>query len=240
MKPLERHDLAWCLRRTPMPVLKLMKAHGAKIVAAGGFIRSCITNERPNDIDLFFPSKDLAQVFAHQLVTGEGRKIDTPNAYTILNKHTFPIQCIHRWTYKEPESLLQSFDFTIARASFWWDTGELVWHSICDRRFYPDLAAKRLVYCLPFRNEDAGGSMLRILKFYQKGYRIPLDSLGDVIARLMQGVDQERLDQFPGMDRERQLSKVLTGLFREVDPNIDPDHLAHLPADNTPLEEPEI
>ena len=49
--------------------------------------------------------------------------------------------------------------------------GEYV--GLCNIRFYPDLAARRLVYTSPLRNEDAGGSILRVLKFYQRGYRIP-------------------------------------------------------------------
>jgi hypothetical protein len=30
---------------------------------------------------------------------------------------------------------------------------------------------------------------------------------------------------------EIQLAKIITGLLREVDPNIDPSHVAHLPAE---------
>jgi hypothetical protein len=98
-----------------------------------------------------------------------------------------------------------------------------------------------LVYLQPIRNEDAGGSMLRVLKFYQRGYRIPIDSLGQVISRLMTGVDISRIhteqkkfdkdSEIPGLVfDEQQLSKVVTGLLREVDPLIDPAHVSHLPA----------
>ena len=99
------------------------------------------------------------------------------------------------------------------------------WCSACDPRFYADLAAKRLVYRSPERNEDAGGSMLRVLKFYQRGYRIPLDSLGAVIARLIQGVKD------PILLNEPKLARTLSGLLREVDPDIDPNHIAHLPSE---------
>jgi hypothetical protein len=76
----------------------------------------------------------------------------------------------------------------------------------------------------------AGGSILRVLKFYQRGYRIPLDSLGAVIARLMKPVDFDKI--IGRTDQEDQLAKVLTGLLREVDPNVDPTHEAHLPAED--------
>ena len=68
--------------------------------------------------------------------------------------------------------------------------------------------------------------MLRVLKYYQKGYRIPMDSLGKVIARLVSKVNFHAID--PG-DNEW-LAKVVTGLLIEVDPAIDPLHNAHLPA----------
>ncbi len=79
--------------------------------------------------------------------------------------------------------------------------------------------------------EDAGGSLLRVLKFYQRGYRIPLDSMGAVLARLCKAVDWDLVKgQGTATSWEEQAAKVLTGLLREVDPNIDPDHIAHLPS----------
>ena len=85
----------------------------------------------------------------------------------------------------------------------------------------------------PQRNEDAGGSMLRVLKYYQKGYRIPLDSLGMVIARLTKAFDASKID----LKNEFETSKIITGLLRQVDPNVDPTREAHLPSSQTPTEE---
>jgi hypothetical protein len=109
------------------------------------------------------------------------------------------------------------------------------WRSVSDSRFYSDLAAKRLVYTMPQRNEDAGGSMLRVLKYYQRGYRIPIDSLGSVMARLMMGVRYRAIEE---NDEKRwhepleiKLGEEITRLLREVDPDIDPKHISHLPAE---------
>ena len=71
--------------------------------------------------------------------------------------------------------------------------------------------------------------MLRVLKFYQKGYRIPLDSLGRVIGRLVLGTEPPE-DTLSRLAKEAHLGEVLTTLLREVDPGIDPGHQAHLPA----------
>jgi len=130
--------------------------------------------------------------------------------------YSIPIQFIHRWTFDAPEKVIASFDFTIASAALWYEkriTDKGRWVSLCDDSFYADLAAKRLIYRSPVRVEDAGGSMLRVLKFYQRGYRMPLDSLGAVMGADVQGAfDHTKSD----LSDEGQVAKVLTGLLREV------------------------
>lgn len=220
---LNTMDLAWAVRRLPGNVRDLLKTHGAKVFLAGGYVRAVVSGERVSDIDLFSSSKDYSEACAKELA-GDGKPYETPNAFTVRTK-PIPTQFIHRWTFTEPADAIASFDFTVAQAAIWW-TGER-WESCCAARFYADLAAKRLVYTSPARNEDAGGSMLRVLKFYQRGYRIPLDSLGAVVSRLCMGV--EGIGGGAGMD-EAWLAKIVTGLLREVDPLIDPDHISHLPS----------
>lgn len=228
MRTLDEMDCLWLRKRTPKVVLDAMRKHAGKVVCAGGFIRSCIANEDVNDIDLFVPDKEFGLTLANSLLSDSRRKlITTDNAYTILGPHA-PIQVIHRWTFDSPEKVVESFDFTIARGAFWYSAApEAIspfFESLCADNFYSDLAAKRLVYTCPNRNEDAGGSMLRVLKFYQRGYRIPLDSLGRVMARL------DRAIKRTGDDSEEYIAKIITGLLREVDPALDPDHTAHLPS----------
>lgn len=243
MQSLVEHDLYWCRRRMPTAVLELLKKCGPRAMIAGGFIRSCVSGEPINDVDIFAPSVEAAKAMADDLVAGKPNRklINTDNAITVTGLRV-PVQFIHRWVFDNPATLVQSFDFTIASAVLWYEPAQPAfsdgekgcperkakWGSLCDDRFYPDLASKRLVYRSPIRNEDAGGSMLRVLKFYQRGYRIPLDSLGAVIARLVGAVDLAKCGRGEG-----QVAKVLTGLLREVDPNIDPDHSAHLPSDPT-------
>lgn len=224
MSELTWHDLSWVLRRTPPALLELMKKEGDKIIVAGGFIRSCVAQEPVNDVDVFSPTQADAEKYAQVLSKGYP-VFKTDNAFTLNKTFKVPVQFIHRWTYTKPEDVVDSFDFTIAKAAFWWKDN---WQSLTDSCFYSDLAAKRLIYTSPQRNEDAGGSILRVLKFYQRGYRMPLDSLGAVIARLVAGLDLDAIASHS--DKEAQMAKVLTGLLREVDPNVDPEHIAHLPS----------
>lgn len=217
---LLKEDLDWCVRRLPKAVMVALKKNKNKVFVSGGFIRSCISNEEINDVDLFVNSKDEANKLANKLnVEPDRYKIhETDNAFTVLG-HLHTIQIIHKWTFDCPESCIDSFDFTIAKSAIWSD-GEN-WRSICDKRYYIDLAAKRLHYTCPERIEEAGGSLLRVLKFYQRGYRIPLESMGKVIARLVGGVGE-----IDCLDEDR-LGNVLSSLLREVDPEIDPNHLLH-------------
>jgi len=229
------HDLQSCLRRTPRHLLEALKKANGTIFVAGGFIRSCIAHEEVNDIDCFAQSKELARAFALNLANGEEAAFhETDNAFTVIGgSRRLTIQVIHRWTFQNPYECINSFDFTIACAALWWvnknstefdyTIGE--WQSRVDERFYADLAAKRLIYRNPVRNEDAGGSILRVLKFYQRGYRIPLDSLSQVIARLVMGIEN------PSRFREGDMAIMLAGLLREVDPAIDVSHVAYLPAE---------
>jgi len=237
---LDYQDLRWALVRLPKNLKTIMeqKEWHENIFVGGGYLRSIVSGEKINDVDVFVKSEKDAELLAHKLAVDKKDIYKTDNAYTVRGKMT--IQIIHRWLFEKPEDVSNSFDFTICCAvifcngtpnHFDQETGEkekiqIEWSSYCDDRFYVDLASKRLIYRCPVRNEDAGGSMLRVLKYYQKGYRIPLDSLGAVIARLTKSLDCNKID----ITNEDAVAKVITGLLREVDPNIDPLHLSHLPS----------
>lgn len=226
---LDRMDLQWCIRRLPHKVVDALKSYPSRLCVAGGFIRSCIANEKVNDVDMFAESAELSKLVAYELASDGFKPHETENAFTVFANKTC-VQLIHRWVFDSPEMVVPSFDFTIACAAIWHNGTN--WTSLCHPNFYQDLAGKRLVYTSPIRNEDAGGSMLRVLKFYQRGYRIPLDSLGAVISRLTTGVDWRECERGTPQETEAQTAKVITGLLREVDPNIDPEHISHLPSTN--------
>jgi hypothetical protein len=225
MAELNQYDLKWCVQRLPRSLRDILKRE--EIAVAGGYIRSCITNDTVNDVDLFVPDAEYADEMATWLGDGH-RKIKTTNAITVRGGK-YPVQFITRWTYETPEDVLGSFDFTICQAAFWWDHYCQQWKSVCCDDYYADLAARRLVYTVPQREEEPGGSMLRVLKYYQKGFRITTDSYAKVIARLAHGVrfDENMVSYFSSELNEPQFAKIIRGLLREVDPNIDPDHIIH-------------
>lgn len=229
LHPLNHFDVHRAVSCLPKAVVAVLK-NNPGVFLAGGYIRAIVAGEEANDIDLFVQNVEQAKRVVEQICAWEKgpqiRRVYSDNATTLLGYRT-PIQIIHRWTFNSPQACVQSFDFTIACAAIWWQDSDPngLWESGCDAAFYEDLAAKRLVYRSPVRNEDAGGSMIRLLKFYQKGYRAPLSTVGAVIARLTAGIDPAGLQAMVvrGMTTEQATAKILTGLLFEVDPLLDPD-----------------
>lgn len=247
MIQLNKHDLMFALRRLPRQLRLLMQESDlrGKVFVGGGFLRSVVCNEKINDVDVFTGDADSAKLFAHLLVRRQFGHLfpkdvagnpdiafykrhiyETENALT-LTRFKPVIQFIHRWTFDKPEDIINSFDFTICCAVIFVD-GSGNWKGIAHDRFYEDLAARRLVYLAPVRKEEPGGSLLRVLKYYQKGFRMPLDSLAAVIARLVLAVDFQKV----GKDEGR-VADILTSLLRVVDPLVDLTHEAHLPAESS-------
>ena len=210
MNELTNQDLHFVVSRLPKDVVKIVKEHG--LIIAGGFIRETISGGKVSDIDIFGPSAAQLKLAALLLNTDrKGRLYETDNAITVLSPPRLPVQFIKRWLFSEPTSCVDSFDFTVCQAAVWFNEG--TWRSAISKGFYPDLAARRLVYTFPARDEDAGGSMLRLLKFVKRGYTIQSSSIAGVLSRMI-----SRLSPDSDLKNEKWVAKVLTGLLREVDP----------------------
>lgn len=233
LSPIDRRFVA---ERLPRDLRDLMKVHGGKLFVGGGFLRSVIAGEEINDIDVFGSDKDFLLKVANGLSAQRpGSKIHTTkNAITLLTPNRMTIQFITRWTFDRPDELVKSFDFTVCQAAIWRSAGNNGdWHTRCSSRFYEDLAARRLWYTSPTRDEEAGGSMLRVIKYVKRGYSIQVSSLGAVIARLAVKIRESGMT-----GDEVGMADVLTGLLREVDPrlvvdglDVSTDHETDDPAD---------
>ena len=213
MRELLKEDLHHVVTSLPKDVIELIKKYPTLMVA-GRFIRSVIAEERVSDIDLFGDKVETLKQAAQELtISRKGRMHETANAITVLAPPRMPIQFITRWTYPAMiQPLLDSFDFTICQAVIWY-IGEDInrWNGRCSDRFYEDLAARRLYYTSPTREEESGGSLLRVRKFLMKGYTIQAWSLGMVVARLVSKIDPEKLGG-------HEVGTIIVGLLREVDP----------------------
>ncbi len=225
MAALLQEDVNWLLRKMPPALRAICEADSRshRIIIAGGFIRAVIAGEEVHDVDVFVGENVNVDYLSTELRRQAGVNdaiVSTPNAVTIRTSPA--IQIITRWRFANIVDCVESFDFTIARAALQFDNER--WMSFCDERFYPDLAARRLRYCSPDRREDEGGSMLRLLKFYSRGYRAPLGAIGAVMARAIKGVH----DGVPHTGTEAEVASAIIKRLRVVDPAADPEDEGHL------------
>lgn len=210
MGTLHQDDIRRVLRICPKDIKTLLKEQ--PVFLAGGAIRDIIASGEISDWDMFGHSKDMLKLYAQAMVgSRKGRLWSTDNAYTVLSPGYKPVQFITRWLYSDSGSVAQDFDFTICSAVIWWQGSE--WASICHQDFYADLAAKRLRYMWPKREEDAGGSMMRVMKFIKRGYSISPEDLGAVMSRITSKMRETGM-----ASDDRGQAKIITGLLREVDP----------------------
>ena len=213
--PLTSTDIRFVISHLPKPVRELAKKH--RLILAGGLIRARIAGERCSDIDLFGHSVEQLEAAAAEFAGEGSRVLKTKNAITVVRHGKTTVQFITRWLYEEPAVLIQSFDFTIAQAAVYFEDGQ--WKGLCAPGFYSDLAARRLVYTRPERNEDAGGSLLRMRKFLARGYNIQVASIAAVVTRLIRDL---KVNGKPlpihFLDGESTIERILCGLLYEVDP----------------------
>lgn len=181
---LSAGDIQLVVSRIPQDVRKMMMEQ--PLFCGGGFIRETIAGNPVQDVDLFGPSKDILKIAADYLASKrDGAKVHvTENALTVLSAPRLPIQFITRWLFEDAAPLVQSFDFTVCQAAVWYNRLTKRWESAISQCFYPDLAARRLTYTFPIREEEAGGSMLRVRKLLARGYNIQAFALAGVIARV--------------------------------------------------------
>jgi len=215
---LTETDLRFVVSRIPKDIREVMIKN--QLFLGGGFIRETISGGKVNDIDLFSESKEALETIAKYLsIAREGSRVHTTdNAITLLSYPRLPVQFITRWLFTSADDLVNSFDFTVCQAGIYYDRSTGKWASVVHDSFYADLAAKRLTYTFPEREEEAGGSMLRVLKFIARGYNIQPNSLAGVIARVALKVDYALLGKGGIDNNEKGVAQVISGLLREVDP----------------------
>lgn len=214
---LTDNDLRYVVTRLPRDIRDLLTEHSNKLFLGGGFIRATIAGETPSDIDLFGSDKDFLNSVA-TILQGrrEGSKVHkSKNAITLLTHDRLPVQFITRWTFAHAYALIESFDFTVCQAAIWrsGNQSNSQWCSSIGENFYVDLAGRRLVYTSPVREEEAGGSLMRVIKYTKRGYSIQVSSLGAVLARMAFKIRDSSL-----ATSEAGTAQILTGMLREVDP----------------------
>lgn len=215
---LKDKDIQKIVDQLPMGLMELMELmEDNNIFLAGGAIRAIIAGEEVKDFDLFTSSKEKARQYAEILSEKFNNEdyLETENAFTVKDEldSITDIQFIHRWTFTNEWELIGSFDYTIAQAAIWFENGD--WKSVAAPSFYDDLEAKQLVYTAPDREEELGGSLLRMRKFLRMGYDISSYDMAKVISRLLNGVDLNHFADFEENERAIIINDLLTDAYGE-------------------------
>lgn len=217
---MSKNDLDWAVRRLPKDLKYRLEQNVGTLIIAGGYLRSIIGKEFVNDIDVFTSTKEDATLLADTL-TDRNRQFITDNAIS-FNVQGINVQIITKWNFQDAEGILQHFDFTVVQAAIWYNKTQTVWEGMVGKDFYQDLAAKRLSYTYPhMAGAEPGASLLRVLKYRDKGYTMPLPDLAEIISRLA-GVDNE----------------TVTEKLKEIDPRAFPEAKLHKYSSEEEINEP--
>lgn len=211
MKFLLEHDVMACARRLPAKVEAVLRLNGSRAFVAGGFIRSVIAGDPINDVDIFCESFEVARDVAMALAEDESKLHQTSSAFTIRSLRP-TTQVIKKWRGPTADKCIESFDFTIAKAAFWWD-GE--WVGICHDDFYAHIGTRSLVYERPSESMDAGGSLLRLIKFSKLGYSVDQKSLADLVCHVIKSVDLPKFSAANDADASKMVEGLLKPSYEE-------------------------
>lgn len=185
VKPLGPITTDKIIQALPSAVVQAFEKTGLSFYLGGGFIRAIVAGESPSDIDLFVPDQytadTLADFFANSATPLKPVVHRSANAITIRDAGR-PVQIITRWTYSNPEDVIRSFDFTLSQAVLWRDTFN-GWRTLASLDFEDDVINRRLRYTSPLREEEKAGSLIRLFKFYKRGYTPELGTVAAVCAR---------------------------------------------------------
>lgn len=222
--PLTTDEVNRIVAELPDKVVRLMKKYPNEIRVGGGMPRSVLDEDDIKDIDIFVSSRLNPKRIALELMDGIDEIRMTENALTIVSDSGVipPIQVIQRWQYDTCAQLLEAFDFTIAQIAISYND-ELGFFGACSDAFCLDLEAKRLTYLSPIRDEAPGGSLLRVLKFHRRGYRINVAEYAKVITRMLRDVDwEEILRKYPqsSVPFDDEVCRIIESRLFEVDPNV--------------------
>lgn len=205
MNPLTTAHVSACADTFPTPLVAALRSFGDRAVVAGGLVRAIVAGEKVSDIDVWVSSKDdafgvVASIQRHYECSFDPLEVrqalevhESANSLTIRGLGV-PVQVIHRWTYSSVLNLLNSFDYTIAQGAVWWDRDNNAWASLCSTLFYEDVEQKVLHYLEPVREEARAGSLMRLFKFYKRGYSVSLETLAAVMARAVHGPSADAQD----------------------------------------------
>jgi hypothetical protein len=166
-----------------------------EVIIAGGAFTKVFTGQRPNDIDLFFKTEELA-LAAVTLIKSKNLKVTFENDWVTNFKYKGQkCQIVKKYFAPSLETIIDQFDFTVCK--FAYDGKDIAYN----KRFFKDLAKSRLVIdgvLLKPLN-----TLKRSYKYISRGFTICPIGLGK-LARAINALeidwdnpDQNTIDFYP-------------------------------------------
>jgi hypothetical protein len=147
------------------------------IYLAGGAIRSVLSNEKINDYDFFFQSKELKEQFLKFL---EGEKAEITfrcpeNRFVSLKINDQKVQLISNEYYKDQAAVIKYFDFNVSR--FCLEGNTLLTYSFAmEDLINKELTLNTLTY--------PSATIKRIAKYIGYGYFAKKEFYNDIVSRI--------------------------------------------------------
>lgn len=202
-----------------------------QVFVAGGYVRAVVAGERPSDVDVFTQGEETSKALARKLggkfaswgyKEAEAKLDLDPEAGPFVTEFATSgvldkllVQIIHRWTFEEPEDILQHFDFTVTQAVVWYQGGE--WRSACTPRFYPDVASKRIHYVQSRRTAlESVGTLHRLMKYVRKGYNASPETVTALVVDAYESAEEQ------AVVGDTTTGDIMLTTWRGIDPRVRP------------------
>lgn len=138
----------------------------ANAFIAGGALTSAFTGQPINDVDFYFKSKEaFMEAVAHAYSDGLWCVAATDRAVTFIS-NTDVIQLMHFDFFETAEAIFDAFDYTVCMAAYDMDKKEFIF----SENFMKHAAQRHLSFHSGTRYPY--GSLLRVLKYQDRGYKI--------------------------------------------------------------------
>lgn len=200
--PIHRDLVNNIVAKLPEDVKRLLMHFGSGLCVAGGFCRDAFIGEEPKDVDIFAVDANLlaeallwfkTEAKEYQL---EKQKTNSVNFVANMDdeqtgfREVPPVQFINRVFYPMHGELIKSFDWSVCQIAVYYiiDDG---WKGICTKAFGEDIQSGTLHYTAPERDEDPGGSVLRMMRFTQRGWKPTEESIARCLGRFQSRVADE-------------------------------------------------
>lgn len=202
---LSDSDLNRVVSRIPKEIRLLMESSAPEdsknkgIFLAGGFVRSCVSRESIEDIDLFTTDLETSDFLFKRILQSGNQNLSSSHVVETENSITFPlhsppIQVVRKTFAPTPDKLIELFDFTVCSAVVFYHSSEFqrgYWTSRVHNNFYSDLASKTLVLSCENRGVESLENLVRALKFSSRGYVLHKESLVKIISFIVSDLDLE-------------------------------------------------